>query len=71
MSPHIKKLRTPEYNHFEVTQLLFEAFLDIIKNKRDIQEKRLSSFNSRSDRKIFVRKLDFVLGEHDAIRGQS
>ena len=43
MSPHIKKLRTSEYNHFEVTQLLFEAFLDIIKNKRDIQEKRLNS----------------------------
>ena len=43
MSPHIKKLRTPEYNHFEVTQLLFEAFLDIIKNKRDIQEKILNS----------------------------
>ena len=43
MTPVIKKLRSSEYSPFETIQLLFEAFLDIIKNKPDIQQKRLSS----------------------------
>ena len=41
MGPPTKKLRLPECSAFEAIQLLFQAFFNILKNKRDIQEKRL------------------------------
>ena len=62
----IKKLKAPEYSPLETIQLLFQAFFNITNNKRDIQIKRKSS----SDRKIFVQKFHFVLGEHDTIGGR-
>ena len=43
MGPPTKKLRSPEYSPFEAIQLLFQAFFNITKNKRDIWEKRLIS----------------------------
>ena len=43
MSPPTKKLRSPKCSRFEAIQLLLQSFFNILKNKRDIQEKRLSS----------------------------
>ena len=67
ISAPIKKLRLPEYSPLETIQLLFQAFFNITNNKRDIQIKRKSS----SDRKIFVQKFHFVLGEDDTVGGRS
>ena len=43
MSAFKKKLRAPECSPFETIQLLFQAFFNILNNKRDIQEKMLRS----------------------------
>ena len=55
---------------FETIQLLSQAFFNIKNNKRDIKQERwISKF--LGDRKIFVQKFNFVLGEHDMIGGWS
>ena len=41
----------------------------ILRRIKEIFNKKDSDRNSGSDRKIFVEKFDFVLGEHDTIGG--